>query len=165
MFYILIVPGAEPVYPYTLTDLKRANPDTSFPYDMTNFDAAPWHCYPVQDTTPPEAPDMVAVRAAPELVDGVWHERWTLEPAPPAPVPQSVSMRQARLALLQADLLYQVDATIAAIQDATERRQAQITWDYSTEVHRGDPLVFRLATSFGLSDTQVDDLFRTASTL
>jgi len=165
MFYILIVPGTESVYPYTLTDLKRANPDVSFPYDMSNFDATPWDCYPVQDTTPPEAPNMIAVRIAPESVDGVWYEQWELQPAPPAPVPQSVSMRQARLALLQAGLLDQVDAAIAAIEDPTARREAEITWNYSTEVDRDDLLVAQLAATFGLTPTQVDDLFRQAATL
>jgi hypothetical protein len=165
MFYILAKPGEEPVYPYTLTDLKRANRDTSFPRDMTNFDVTAWDCYPVQDTTPPEAPGMVAQRIAPQLVDGVWYEQWVLEPAPPEPVPYAVTMRQARLVLLQADLLYQVDTTIAAIQDTTERRQAQVTWEYSTEVLRTDPLVTRLTAVFGLSEDQVDNMFRTAATL
>jgi hypothetical protein len=165
MFYILSVPGAESVYPYTLTDLKRAHTGTSFPGDMTNFDTTPWHCHPVQDTTPPEEPGMVAVRAAPELVGGMWQERWTLEPAPPPPVPMTAGMRQARLVLLQAGLLDQVDIAIAAVEDPVERRQIQITWEYSSDVSRNDPLVLRLATAFGLSDTQVDDLFRGAATL
>lgn len=80
MFYILTVPGEDPVYPYTLTDLMRANPGTSFPRDMAGFDGSDWYCYPVQDTTPPEATGMVAQRIAPELVDGVWQERWALTP-------------------------------------------------------------------------------------
>jgi hypothetical protein len=78
MFYILTLPDAEPVYPYTLTDLKRSNPETSFPTDMTNFDTSDWHCYPVQDTTPPEAQGKVAHRIAPIFVDGAWVEQWEL---------------------------------------------------------------------------------------
>lgn len=78
MFYILTLPDAEPVYPYTLTDLKLSNPETSFPTDMTNFDTSDWHCYPVQDTTPPEAEGKVAQRIAPIFVDGAWVEQWEL---------------------------------------------------------------------------------------
>ena len=78
MFYILTLPDAEPVYPYTLTDLKRSNSETSFPTDMTNFDTSDWHCYPVQDTTPPEAQGKVAHRIAPIFVDGAWVEQWEL---------------------------------------------------------------------------------------
>jgi hypothetical protein len=79
MFYILTVPGEEPVYPYTLTDLMRANPGTSFPRDMTNFDASDWHCYPVQDTTPPTG-NGKPTREQPEYIAGVWYERWSLAP-------------------------------------------------------------------------------------
>jgi hypothetical protein len=80
MFYILTPPGEAEVYPYTLTDLKRDNREVSFPSDMTNFDASDWYCYPVQDTPPPEAPGMVAVRIMPVQIDGVWYEQWELEP-------------------------------------------------------------------------------------
>ena len=59
------------------------------------------------------------------------------EPAPlPVPVPQSVTMRQARLALLGAGLLDDVDAALAAIPDATQRRAAQIEWEYAATVER-----------------------------
>lgn len=165
MFYILTAPDAAPVYPFTLTDLMRANPNVSFPRDMTGFDASDWHCYPVQDTAPPEAPGKVAQRIMAELVDGVWHERWELVDAPPAPVPAAVTMRQARLVLLQAGLLDQVDAVIAAIADPAERAAAEITWEYSTEVERHNLLVEQLAAAFDLTDEQIDDMFRQAATL
>jgi hypothetical protein len=110
MFYILTKPGEEPVYPYTLTDLVRANPNVSWPRDMTGFDASDWHCYPVQDTTPPEAIGMVAQRIAPELVDGVWHERWELvEPTPEQVEAQANAMRYERNEKLAASDWTQVD--------------------------------------------------------
>jgi hypothetical protein len=165
MFYILTKPGEEPVYPYTLTDLMRANPDTSFPRDMTNFDGSDWHCYPVQNTTWPEAQGKVAQRIMPELVDGMWQERWELVDAPPEPVPTVVTMRQARLALLQAGLLDQVEGIIAAIEDPLERSSAQITWEYSIEVERDNPLVILLSTAFNLTTEQVDSMFRQAISL
>ena len=165
MFYILTKPGEPQVYPYTLTDLRRDNPGTSFPRDMTNFDTSTWHCYPVQPTEPPEAPGMVAERAAPELVDGVWQERWTLVDAPPPPVPDRVTMRQARLALLGAGLLDAVEPALAAIPDPVQRQGAEITWEYSTEVQRNNPLITALAAGLGLYDTDIDNLFRTAATL
>jgi hypothetical protein len=165
MFYILTKPGEAPVYPYTLTDLMRANPSTSFPRDMTSFDASDWHCYPVQDTTPPEASGKVAQRIMAELVDGVWLERWELVDAPPEPVPSVVTMRQARLVLLQAGLLDQVEGALAVIEDPLERSSAQITWEYSTEVERDNSLVILLSTAFNLTTEQVDSMFRQAINL
>lgn len=165
MFYILTKPDIAPVYPYTLTDLRRDNPGVSFPRDMTNFDTSDWHCYPVQPTDAPSAPGKIAERAAPELVDGVWHERWTLVDAPPSPVPQLVEMAQARLALLQAGLLSQVDAAIDAIPEAAQREAARVEWEYRTVVRRDSQLVISLGASLGLTGEQIDELFRQAAGL
>jgi hypothetical protein len=79
MFYYLNPPGGSAVYPYTLTDLRLANPGVKFPVDITDAIAAEYHCFPVQPTTPDNAPTgKKNVRAAPELVDGLWFERWAL---------------------------------------------------------------------------------------
>jgi hypothetical protein len=82
-------------------------------------------------------------------------------PAPyVAPVPTSVSQRQARLALLGAGLLDQVETIVTAAGGA-----AKITWDWATEITRHDPMVSTLGPALGLSDAQIDALFVTASTL
>lgn len=77
---------------------------------------------------------------------------------PPVTVPQAVSMRQARLALLAAGLLQKVESVI--VDPA-----AKIEWDYATEVLRTSGLVPQMATMLGLTDTQIDDLFIAASKL
>lgn len=87
-------------------------------------------------------------------------------PPPPVPmIPQVVTMRQARLALLSAGLLDQVDAALAAIPDATDLRAAQIEWEYSNAVERGSQWVNNLAGALGLTQQQLDDLFAQAATL
>lgn len=165
MFYILINPDQTLVYPYTLTDLIRNNRHISFPSDMSKFDTSPFNCYPVVPTPEPIQDNMVAVRIMPELIDNVWYERWELQPAPPKPVPQSVTMRQARLALLQYNLLSQVDTAISNIEDEFEREQAKITWEYSTEVQRSHPMIENLGEQFRITTEQLDELFILASTL
>jgi len=85
-------------------------------------------------------------------------------PAPPPPIPQSVSMRQARLALLGAGLLDAVDAAIAGMT-GTEGRAAQIEWEYASEVVRTSALVAGMGAALGMTDEQLDDLFLQASTL
>lgn len=165
MFYILTPPGQPPVYPYTLTDLRRDNRDVSFPRDMTAFDASKFDCYPVQDTPQPQAPGKVAQRIIPELVDGVWQERWGLVDVPPVLVPESVEMAQARLALLGAGLLSQVDAAIDAIADPAQREAARIAWEYRPQVHRNSQLVLSLGAALGLTNEQIDELFRQAAGL
>lgn len=82
----------------------------------------------------------------------------------PAPVPTSVSMRQARLALLGAGLLSTVDATIAAMSEPA-KTEALIEWEYSSEVWRHRPFVQSMGAALGLDDAQIDDLFVTAAAL
>lgn len=84
-----------------------------------------------------------------------------LAPVPPAPViPTKVSMRQARLALLQSNLLDEVNTAIASGTEADK-----ITWEYATEVNRTDALVSNMATALNLTETDLDDLFTLAATL
>jgi hypothetical protein len=84
---------------------------------------------------------------------------------PPPPPPEAVTARQARLALLGAGLLDNVDATLASIPDPLSRRAAQIEWEYALEIRRDSPLVAALAPLLGLTAEQVDDLFRAAEGL
>jgi hypothetical protein len=79
-------------------------------------------------------------------------------PMPPA-VPYSVTMRQARLALLRAGLLDAVDAAVAAQDD-----EAKIEWEYAADVERSNPLFAELAAQLSLTDAQLDDLFIVAAT-
>jgi hypothetical protein len=82
------------------------------------------------------------------------------DPVPSPPVIASVTPRQARLALNAAALLSQVDAAVAAADQAT-----QITWEFATQIDRNDPLIATLAAGLNLSSAQVDALFAQAATL
>ncbi|WP_288253753.1 hypothetical protein [uncultured Hydrogenophaga sp.] len=84
--------------------------------------------------------------------------------APASLVPQVVTMRQARLALLDAGLLAQVDAAIEALP-GPQKQAARIEWEYSQEVRRDRPFVQTLGAAMGLSDEQLDALFTTAAGL
>ena len=90
-----------------------------------------------------------------------------IKPVVPAPViiPSVVTMRQARLALLQEGLLSDVTSAISAITDETSRQAAQIEWEYATIVDRNSTFTQQLVTALGLTNEQVDSLFLQASTL
>ena len=76
-------------------------------------------------------------------------------------VPQEVTMRQARLELLNRGLLDSVNATLATLNNA----QAQIEWDYSNEVQRDNELINALSSALGLSQDDIDSLFIEAAKL
>lgn len=78
-----------------------------------------------------------------------------IPPAPePISVPQVITIRQAKLVLLAAGLLDDVDAAVAAAD-----RTTQIEWEYATEVHRQWPTLVNLATAMGLGDEMLNELF------
>lgn len=91
----------------------------------------------------------------------------SLEPVPDkvvtGNVPQEVSMRQAKLALLQFGILQQVNTAIASMP-GVQGEAARIEWEYATAVKRNAPLVTQIAGAFGLSDEQLDNLFILAAT-
>jgi len=76
------------------------------------------------------------------------------------PVPASITPRQTRLLLLQQGLLSQVETMMQSQPEA-----AQIAWNYALEFKRDDPLLNQLAIALGLTEAQLDDFFRAASTL
>ena len=83
---------------------------------------------------------------------------------PPALIPAVVTMRQARLALLAAGKLSQVDAVIDSLPEP-HKSAARIEWDYSSEVQRDRPFVKQIGAALGLTDEQLDQLFIEASKL
>jgi hypothetical protein len=105
--------------------------------------------------------------APPELAENqraVWQgDAWGVEEIPP-PVPESVSMRQARLALLGAGLLDAVESAIAGLP-GDAGKAAKIEWEYATEIRRDNPLFAQLSAALGMSAAQLDDLFIAAAGL
>lgn len=83
----------------------------------------------------------------------------------PAVIITSVTMRQARLALLSAGLLDDVDTAIAGIADANERKAAEIEWEYAQEVRRDHQWVQNLAGELSLTEAALDALFAQAAAL
>lgn len=69
-------------------------------------------------------------------------------------VPQSVDMAQARLALLDAGYLDDVEAAMAGMP-----KSAQIEWEFRTTVARSSSLVQAVAQLLSLTESQIDDLF------
>jgi hypothetical protein len=86
-------------------------------------------------------------------------------PAPtPEPIPQEVTMRQARLALLDAGLLSSVQTAINSLQEPAKTK-AQIEWDYSNALQRDNSFVSVLGSALGLNEAALDNLFIAASKL
>lgn len=81
---------------------------------------------------------------------------------PAATVPQRVTMRQARLALLNAGKYELVQEVIAGLP-SPQKEAATIEWEFSSEVFRNKPLVNVIGPLIGLDDAGLDALFIAAA--
>lgn len=77
----------------------------------------------------------------------------------------SVTPRQMRIALVMSGIsLSTIDAMIDTLPEPN-KSVARITWEYSVEFQRNNPLLTSMAPALGLTSTQVDQLFALAATL
>ena len=151
------------------------------PYKSTNGTSYPANfpkseipgLLPVQIVAQPVTTQyQTATQTGVEFVGGHWRQVWTVTDWTQAQidaykkslVPKSVTMRQARLSLMQAGLLPTVNAAIAAMTGAAGDA-ARIEWEYSQEVQRSRGLVMSLGTSLGMTDAQLDNLFIAAAAI
>jgi len=157
-------------YPLTLRQVHQANPNVSLPKEP---DEATLNALGFATVKPTERPaGDVVTEGQPEQVDGVWQQTWNAREFTPeeieqrrlASIPQSITPRQARLALLQAGLLSQVDTAIASLESPA-KEQAQIEWEYATSIERVSEWINQLGGALGLDTSGINDLFITASTL
>ncbi len=75
-------------------------------------------------------------------------------------VPETVSAMRFRIALKGAGLYDAVKAAMDA-----ENGAAEIMWEYATEFYRHNTELVRMAGKMGVTDEQLDDLFRSAAAL
>lgn len=113
-------------------------------------------------STPLAPPTFNAATQSCLYQDGAWVVSDVLPHVPP--VPEVVSMRQARIALLAAGHLSAVTTAVASMP-GIEGDVARIEWEYAQEVRRDSPLLAALAPALGMTGAQVDALFVAAAAL
>ena len=174
--YIKAIDGVG--YPYTFNDLRRDNPNTSFPpaNEITNEQYADYDVYPaavVQDPAHDPKTQRIETSATATEVQGAWLYTKTIVDKTQEEMDQELadwraeavcSNRQGRQALRQAGHYGQVKSYFAQLpQD--EKDAKEIEWEYAENFERTSVLVSELGAHLGLSDTELDDLFVLALTL
>lgn len=163
--------GGVVTYPYSPAQLRADNPQTSFPAEMQPDGLAEWGVYSVAETEQPayDAETQRIDEGAPALVGGVWTQTWVVTDLPPEEIAAaltqwrataSVTRFQARSALHLTGLLTAVDAAVAGGDTITK-----LAWADALNFERGSPTIAALASALGLTDEQIDGLFRTAATI
>lgn len=104
-------------------------------------------------------------RECPDEVDTTWTwggAAFVPPPEPdPNPVPQIVSRFQARAVLMLAGKLEAVQAAV----DGSDDPLVKLAWSEAVEFNRQSPTIAALAGAIGLTEAEVDDLFRQAATI
>lgn len=153
----------------TEQEYRLNNPNKMFPAILVPDDADP-----ILKSPPPTVVNTHAVRDGVEQdALGNWVEKWKSVPLTAEEianlnkkiVPEDVAMWQARDLLIKYDLLDNVIATIAAIQDPVARKRAESKFEFSNTVRRNDSLLNYVMTQAGFTSEQVDDWFIEAHAL
>jgi hypothetical protein len=77
--YIKLKDGQVDKYPYSTYELRKDNPDTSFPAEISDERLAEWDVYSVSVTPYPQVDYKQNVEeGTPELIDGVWTQVWNV---------------------------------------------------------------------------------------
>lgn len=107
IMYLLATDQIVKAYPYSIEDLKRDNPNTSYPNKFSDELLADWNVYPVIDKPTPDYNPVTqnCNQVNPTLVDGQWVITWVVTLATPEEIERRTKakeseVRQQRNALL-----------------------------------------------------------------
>lgn len=170
MVYVLAVDGVVQKYPYTLTDLRRDNPEVSFPSEITDEIAGEYDVYYVEEIVQPvfNSEIEMLIWVNPTFQGGKWVQQWRVDPLPQSEInarlenwrqSASCSPFQGKAALFNAGLLDEVETLISATQTSTI---VKLAWANASEWRRMSAMITSLASELSLTDEEVDDLFKAA---
>jgi len=148
----------------TLDQVRKDNPNVSFPVDPPASTLAEYSVYPLYHDSQ-TAFDIVE-RGPIELRTGEYWQTYDGRDKTPEEIRRTmvVSMRQARLALLAQNYLSLVEDAIELIPEP-DKSKVQIEWEYASIVERTSEWVSIMQPALGLDDEAMDDLFEFAATL
>lgn len=86
--YVLAFGTVVKRFPYSVTQLRRDNPNVSFPQDLSNEELAVWNVYPVVSKDAPAHNNATenCVMVNPILQKNQWVQQWLVTTATPAEV-------------------------------------------------------------------------------
>ena len=133
-------------HPYTVGNLRRDNPNTSFPKRVSDEMLADWGVYPVANVDSPtfDHATQNLTEGQPALVDGQWQQTWVITDATPEEVSQRAAqqaddIRNTRNQLLSdSDWTQIADAPVNATAWATYRQDLRDITDHANFPYLGE---------------------------
>ena len=111
--YVLAPNQTVEIYPYSISDLKRDNPNTSYPRNLSDATLSDWNVFPVIDNPTPDYNPATqnCNQLTPELKDGEWVMTWAVTPATPEQISERTSAKEVEVRQQRNDLLSACDWT------------------------------------------------------
>ena len=136
---------------YTIEEIRQENPNMSIP-DGTDCSSLGFEF--LEEVEQPKQEGFYAVEVAPINNKQTWELREI-----PKEVPQEITPLQSKLQLLEIGLLDEAEALVTA------DRRVQLYWEYASVIERDNEILLMMATSLGMTEEQLDDLFIKGSKL
>ena len=136
---------------YTIEEIRQENPNMSIP-DGTDCSSLGFEF--LEEVEKPKQEGFYAIEVAP--INN--KQTWKLVEIPKE-VPQEITPLQSKLQLLEIGLLDEVEAMVSA------DRKVQLYWEYASVIERDNEILLMMATSLGMTEEQLDDLFIKANKL
>ena len=136
---------------YTIEEIRQENTNMSIP-DGTDCSSLGFEF--LEEVEKPKQEGFYAIEVAP--INN--KQTWELV-AIPKEVPQEITPLQSKLQLLELGLLDDVEAMVSA------DRKVQLYWEYASVIERDNEILLMIATSLGMTEEQLDDLFIKANKL
>ena len=96
--HLKLTNGKPSHYPYTLGELRRDNPETSFPKHIPNETLVAFGVYPVTQTAAPQVNSLThRVKQSVELVENQWTQTWVVENLPLDKTSDNIRAKRDRL--------------------------------------------------------------------
>jgi|TARA_R100000084_G_C4655411_1_gene152532 hypothetical protein len=119
--YVKLLNNTPNKFPYNLGELKKENPNTSFPNPMSNSTLADFDVYPVTPTTAPAFDNTThRLRNWVENTNQEWRQTWTIQQLPEEQASANVRGKRDRL-LADSDWTQLPDAPVDAAAWETYR--------------------------------------------
>lgn len=111
--YVLAPNQVVAKYPYSVDQLKRDNPATSFPVQMSDQDLAAWEVYPVVAQDPPSYNEATQTcsQVDPIFSNNKWLMQWQITEATPEEIQQRTEAKATAVRLDRNQRLAECDWT------------------------------------------------------
>ena len=111
--YVLAPNQTAETFPCSIGDLRRDNPNTSFPRNPSDALLADWNVFPVVEQSPPEfnPANQNLNQLNPTLVDGQWMQTWQVTAASAEEITERLQRKEAEVRQQRNELLSACDWT------------------------------------------------------